>query len=275
MKTFPLNQVTIDNISIEYYRKGKGRPLILLHGWNCSLYNFYFNLESLSNHFDVIAPNFPGNWNSQKWEKEYSPHNYSVFLSQFLNQLKISKANLLGHSMGARIALFFTLNFPEKTDKLILMEPVLNKENKQSRMIQYLINYLKKNRSKKHLHTIVKIIKNNNIIPSIWSQILISSAFTKNKEATEITINGMKKANSQVFIDGLIDLLENNNCNLDLINKISKFPYFIFGENDPVTSPLMLTDQHKKNVHIIPLTKHTPNRENPKEFEKIILKLFK
>ena len=151
MEKLKLRNIEINNSRIEYFRKGDGDKLILLHGWNCSLYNFYFNIPFLIKYFDLIIPNLPGNGNSQEWNKEYSPYNFACFLKDFVNSLKIKKFYLLGHSMGARIALFFALNYPNYLKKQILLEPILIQNKKQSKMKIKVLEYLKTNRNKTSL----------------------------------------------------------------------------------------------------------------------------
>jgi pimeloyl-ACP methyl ester carboxylesterase len=49
--------------------------------------------------------------------------NISHHSKNLLDELKIQKVNLVGHSMGGQIGIQFDLMYPERIDKLILVSP--------------------------------------------------------------------------------------------------------------------------------------------------------
>ncbi|MFP3831831.1 alpha/beta fold hydrolase [Chryseobacterium sp. SIMBA_028] len=107
-------------------QKPNGKTIMLLHGKNFNGAYWERTARDLSvKGFRVIIPDQIGFGKSSK------PHNYQFSFSQLaentksiLDELKIEKAIVLGHSMGGMVATRFTLLYPEKVQQLILENPI-------------------------------------------------------------------------------------------------------------------------------------------------------
>ncbi len=103
-----------------------GKAIVLLHGKNFNGAYWEKTARDLSDKgFRVIIPDQIGFGKSSK------PQSYQFSFSQLaentkavLDELKIEKAIVLGHSMGGMVATRFTLQYPEKVQKLILENPI-------------------------------------------------------------------------------------------------------------------------------------------------------
>lgn len=103
-----------------------GKTIVLLHGKNFNAAYWKKTAEVLLKEgFRVIMPDQIGFGKSSK------PHDYQFSFSQLayntrliLDKLKIDKAIILGHSMGGMIATRFTLQYPERVEKLVLENPI-------------------------------------------------------------------------------------------------------------------------------------------------------
>jgi len=103
-----------------------GKTIMLLHGKNFNGAYWERTAKDLSQKgFRVIIPDQIGFGKSSK------PHNYQFSFSQLaentkaiLDQLKIDKTIVLGHSMGGMVAVRFTLLYPDRVQKLILENPI-------------------------------------------------------------------------------------------------------------------------------------------------------
>jgi len=115
--------ILIDGIRIRYLRKGKPEttPLVLLHGIGSSLDFWKDTIEFFQKERDVIALDFPGFGFSDKPAIRYSIHFQVLKLKRFLDQLKLNKIYLAGHSMGGAIAIHFAHLFTSRVKKLILV----------------------------------------------------------------------------------------------------------------------------------------------------------
>ncbi len=100
---------------------GEGKPLLILHGLYGSSDNWVSIAKVLAKDFCIHAIDLRNHGRSP-----HSPiHNYEVMaedIKEYLDTHNIDKAFLLGHSMGGKVAMLFTLNYPERVKKLIVAD---------------------------------------------------------------------------------------------------------------------------------------------------------
>lgn len=109
-----------------FTQKGVGMPLVLLHGNGESSEYFAEQTEFFSAYYRVIAIDTRGHGKSPRGDGPFSLERFSEDLKEFLDELKIRKAIILGFSDGANIALLFALRYPGYVEKLILNGGNLN-----------------------------------------------------------------------------------------------------------------------------------------------------
>ncbi|WP_254565223.1 2-succinyl-6-hydroxy-2,4-cyclohexadiene-1-carboxylate synthase [Oscillatoria sp. HE19RPO] len=98
-------------------------PLILfLHGFMGRGDNFFEVIEKLSDKFCCVTVDLPGHGKTQVLggEECYQMSHTAQGLIELLDELGIFRCYLLGYSMGGRLALYLTLHFPERFEKVIL-----------------------------------------------------------------------------------------------------------------------------------------------------------
>ena len=101
---------------------GSGQPLILIHGLGDSPYIFQDLATSLKNNFRIIAYSRRGHGKSETIDLRYDNSTLVSDLKILLDSLNITKANLLGWSMGGNEITEFAIRYPERTNKLIYFE---------------------------------------------------------------------------------------------------------------------------------------------------------
>ncbi|WP_443945542.1 alpha/beta fold hydrolase [Pedobacter sp. AW1-32] len=102
-----------------------GRTVILFHGKNFGGYYWGNVIKALTtNGFRVVVPDQIGFGKSSKPFIHYSFHQMASWNKQLLDTLGIQKTVVLGHSMGGMLATRFALMFPDKTEKLLLENPI-------------------------------------------------------------------------------------------------------------------------------------------------------
>ncbi len=116
--------ISIAGHKIRFTERGKGPPLVLLHGMGGSLEWWEYNLDSFSRKFRTIAFDFPGFGFSSKSDIDFSEDAASNFIVSFLNAFQLSKASLIGNSMGGLFAFLTAASQPERIDKLVLVDNV-------------------------------------------------------------------------------------------------------------------------------------------------------
>lgn len=109
-----------------YVEKGRGEPLVLLHGNGESGEYFSGQMEAFSARYHVYAPDTRGHGKTPRGEAPFTIRQFAEDLAGFLDGQGIPKAHLLGFSDGGNIALVFALRYPERVDKLILNGANLN-----------------------------------------------------------------------------------------------------------------------------------------------------
>ncbi|NMC68348.1 MAG: alpha/beta hydrolase [Spirochaetales bacterium] len=108
--------------NIYYIRKGKGKKVLLLHGWQSNSNSFKIVFEYLIKNFDVIAIDFPGFGNSPNPPLDWGIYEYANIVYNFIKYHNFYPCSLIGHSFGGRVALILGSNFPEIIDKIILVD---------------------------------------------------------------------------------------------------------------------------------------------------------
>lgn len=109
--------------TLKYIEKGQGETLILLHGLGSNLERWNKNIDELSKEYNVIALDQIGFGRSDKPLMPYKGSTLVEFLNGFMTQKGIKKATLIGNSMGGWVSALFAIAYPEKLDKLILVDP--------------------------------------------------------------------------------------------------------------------------------------------------------
>ncbi|MDD6212931.1 MAG: alpha/beta hydrolase [Clostridiales bacterium] len=108
--------------------KGKGFPLILLHGNGEDSTYFCHQMEEFSKKYHVYALDTRGHGRTSRGSKPFRISQFAEDLHEFMEIHDIAKAHILGFSDGANIAMVFAIQYPEKVDKLILNGGNLNPE---------------------------------------------------------------------------------------------------------------------------------------------------
>jgi pimeloyl-ACP methyl ester carboxylesterase len=115
-------EVTIGTIKTTYLLCGNGEPVIFLHGAGAGAVTWYPSIHTISKNFQVVAPDIVGYGESDKPDAPYNKPYFSNWLKDFLKELKIAKAHIVGLSQGGAIALQFAIDHPEMVDKLVLVD---------------------------------------------------------------------------------------------------------------------------------------------------------
>jgi pimeloyl-ACP methyl ester carboxylesterase len=117
----PVHTVTVNGIRIAYLDAGGGPPVILVHGFGGSLWQWEYQQTALAAHYRVITLDLPGSGLSDKPEIAYTPDEMVGLFRGFMDALGIRKAALVGNSMGAGLVIGMSLAHPDRVDRLVLI----------------------------------------------------------------------------------------------------------------------------------------------------------
>src|SRR5262245_45695393 len=111
-----------DGIKVHYKVLGSGQPtLVLVHGWTCNL-GFWKAQAPLADQMRLVLVDLPGHGMSDKPERVYSMELMARALEAVLQDAKIERAVLVGHSMGTPVVWQFSRLFPAKTQALVAVD---------------------------------------------------------------------------------------------------------------------------------------------------------
>jgi pimeloyl-ACP methyl ester carboxylesterase len=102
---------------------GDGRPVLLLvHGMAGSAATWREVIEPLSQRYTVIAPDLLGHGRSDKPRHDYSLGSFASLLRDLLISFDVERATIVGQSLGGGICLQFAYQFPERCERLVLVD---------------------------------------------------------------------------------------------------------------------------------------------------------
>ncbi len=115
-------QAIVDSLLTNYQMDGKGKAVLLVHGWADSLVTFKELKKQLSKKYKVIALDLPGFGNTSAPAEAWDLDNYATFIRAFLK--KIGEENIyafVGHSNGGAILMRGISQGVFKSEKLVLL----------------------------------------------------------------------------------------------------------------------------------------------------------
>ena len=114
------------DITLHYQEKGKGMPLILLHGNGEDGTYFVHQIAYFSKQYRVIAVDTRGHGKTPRGTAPFTIEQFADDLYDFMERMEIPEAVILGFSDGANIAMKFVMKYPERVKALILNGGNLN-----------------------------------------------------------------------------------------------------------------------------------------------------
>jgi pimeloyl-ACP methyl ester carboxylesterase len=123
LKGLEVQYLTIHGHKRAFVKAGTGPALLLLHGLGCDHTTWHPVIASLARRYTVIAPDLLGHGRSDKPRADYSVGGYANGMRDLLTVLGIDKATVVGHSFGGGVAMQFAYQFPERTERMVLVAP--------------------------------------------------------------------------------------------------------------------------------------------------------
>lgn len=122
----PVADATLHHRVVHGYRRafrmaGSGPPVVLVHGIGDSSATWAPVIQAMARRHLVIAPDLLGHGSSDKPRADYSVAAYANGIRDLLGVLGVERATLVGHSLGGGVAMQFAYQFPERTERLVLV----------------------------------------------------------------------------------------------------------------------------------------------------------
>lgn len=111
-------KINIKDLDVNYIQYGKGKDIVLLHGWGQNIEMMKFLGDRFCDNYRVTILDFPGFGESLEPSVAWTIEDYALLLEDFINKLKIKKPIIIGHSFGGRVAIRYSAINP--ISKLVL-----------------------------------------------------------------------------------------------------------------------------------------------------------
>ncbi|MDR1983388.1 MAG: alpha/beta hydrolase [Prevotellaceae bacterium] len=125
--------ITTNNIAMRASDTGKGKVIILLHGYLETMEIWENTISELSKQFRTVAVDLPGHGLSKFNEGSTTMEFMADCIKSLLDKLKISECLIVGHSMGGYVALAFAKKYPETAKALCLFSSTPNGDTEQKK----------------------------------------------------------------------------------------------------------------------------------------------
>jgi pimeloyl-ACP methyl ester carboxylesterase len=262
----------VEGINTRYWQMGDaGSNVILLHGGNGSIEFWLYNIFILAQNHRVYAFDMVGAGKSDYPDADYSLTYQAKFLKSFMSALAIESATLVGNSMGGAVALVFTKLYPDRVDKLVLVDSMgLGKEiNFGIRIITLpaIISALRP-----RLWMIPAMLKSNffngRALPPEWMELRyhVFAIPGRNKVILQLgrsnfTLWGVRRDVYQPIVDSL--------------PQITQPTLIIWGDRDRIIpvkhADIAAANLSNNQLQIFPNCGHHPYLEYPDKFNRLVL----
>jgi pimeloyl-ACP methyl ester carboxylesterase len=121
---FDMPHLSISGLDIHYKEKGRGFPVVLIHGYTGNLRNWVLQVRALASTYRTISPDLRGHGLSAKptRREDYSLELFAADVYGLLEALAVPECYLVGHSMGGMVAQEFILRHPGVVRALVLVD---------------------------------------------------------------------------------------------------------------------------------------------------------
>jgi pimeloyl-ACP methyl ester carboxylesterase len=240
-----MSAVVIDGGLIHYEAFGRGRPVLFLHGWLGSWRYWMTTMEAISDKYRTYALDLWGFGDSDKSKPRYEISDYVTLINNFSENMGIREAPIVGHSLGAMIALEYTARYPDRVNKVMAVSMPVTSESINRKLIDFSSN-------------------------SVFSKMLWWRQLAHKDVQKEAEKTGDGVVNASVQSAAQIDL----RSRLQLIEQSASLVLAVYGEKDDMIDPAPLRELNGswKNVRPIGLaeSKHFPMLEEAAKFNRLL-----
>lgn len=119
----PVIDINQKGVHIQELNKGAAETVVMVHGMFSNLSVYYFNIAPvLATRFHVVLYDLKSHGMSERVADGYDLNNMADDLLALIDTLQLDKVHLVGYSFGALISLKMAMRFPERVQKLVMIE---------------------------------------------------------------------------------------------------------------------------------------------------------
>lgn len=263
---FSTYQESVFNSSILVLEAGdkKAPPLLLVHGLGVlGMQDWFGVIPELTKHYHVIAIDLPGFAHSENPEGRYSPRNYAAVLAEVVDHYIAEPTSVVGHSMGGAVSLYFAGKYPEKLNKLVLVDaagilhkvafikPISNVPKPDIRLPKFLSTKLAQ------LNDFTTGLIEEGAIDSYLSELL-----QRSDGAWKLVMGETPNMNAA------LSLVEEDFS--EIVSNLKIETHIIWGEEDAIaplrTAKVLNSQLINSDLATLPDVGHVPIKQQPKQF---------
>ncbi len=129
-----MSVVLVDQQVVHYEVLGRGRPLIFLHGWVGSWRYWIPAMQSASMNYRAYALDLWGFGDSAKLSSNYAVQSQLRMVDGFLSEMGMGRVALIGHGLGAMVAMLFAHRYPDIVDRVMAVSCPLDEASVHPRL---------------------------------------------------------------------------------------------------------------------------------------------
>ncbi|MFT7583804.1 MAG: pimeloyl-ACP methyl ester carboxylesterase [Cellvibrionaceae bacterium] len=257
-----MSSIVTEQGILHYETLGRGKPIILLHGWINSWDVWRDSMIHLAKDgvgYRVYALDFWGFGmsNNDSPETAFQIDSYVDMVKQFMDKLGIQEAPIFGHSMGGTVALKFGIRFPEKVSRIVIVgTPIIGKT----------------------LNFFLKLSGNNYVASMVWKYPFLRDTVMRlllagdQESVRTMLMRDVRQANMHSFFRSIGDLYSIDLCAELASNEVPILG--IFGKNDNIVSPLnaglLKKSRSDATIAIMEKSRHFPMIDESQRFLQLI-----
>jgi len=232
---------------------------VLIHGFGGDCNNWMFNLSALADEQPVYALDLPGHGASGKAVDDSSLDGLATTVVAFMDAMELSSAHLVGHSLGAAVAMKVAELQPHRVSSLALIAPSGLGEQINAAYIHDFIE----GKSRRELKNTLSMLFADK---SLVTREMVDNAL-KYKRIDGVT-ETLRQIADEVFPQG-----RQKDSFRDLLSSLSSMPItVIWGEQDEIADPAHLVGLHDSiSTHLVADVGHMPHMEAASKVNDLLL----
>lgn len=230
-------------VHYEAFGRGRGVPIVFIHGWLGSWRYWMSTMEAMSaiDH-PVYALDLWGFGDSDKSKERFDVQSYASLLAKFVDYMGLDRLVLVGHALGAAVALEYAYQNPESVYKIMAVSLPLAAEAVSSRLVD---------------------LANNSMMAKMlwWRQINFEVVQTETEKTQ------LKAITASLASLGTIDLVTR-------LRGLDQPVLVVYGEKDEVVDPTLARGANGGAANVYPLalsdSRHFPMLEDSAKFSRLL-----
>ena len=256
--------LSANSAEIYYEDNGAGDPLLLLHGLGSRGADWWLQTPAFSQQFRVVCPNLRGHPPSSPIRGPLTMYTLAADVAQFMGALGIAHAHVVGLSLGGAVAQVLAAEFPDKIDRVVLVNTFARLWPTAAREAYTLAR---------------RVIVSRWLPPATTAQVVSRDLFPKPDQA-ELRQLALQRAgeNDAASYRQLIDTIRRFDGRSQL-DRIAAATLIVTGDRDVVV-PRGCQQQLVRGIararwHIVRDSGHATPIDQPEEFNRVVLDFLK